>query len=198
MKATLLGSLLLLASFCTAQTPAPPATQQPNPTPAVKPAEPPAHPEDIQNIPSIVNTLYAVISGPPGERDWQRFHALFIPEARLIFNGKNASGKVVRRVMSPDDYQQRAGELFKKEGFFESTISNKMEQYGHIAQVFSTYESRHEKDAKPFARGINSIQLAFDGQRWWVVTIMWDQESPDNLIPEQFLKGNDLAGRPGN
>ncbi len=75
-----------------------------------------------------------------------------------------------------------------KEGFFERGISNKVEQFGTVAHVFSTYESRHEKDGKPFARGINSIQLVNDGKRWYVVTILWDQEKPGQEIPEKYLK----------
>ena len=62
-----------------------------------------------------------------------------------------------------------------------------MECYGDIAQVFSTYESRHaEADAKPFQRGINSFQLLFDGHRWWVVTIYWQGERLDLPLPKQY------------
>jgi hypothetical protein len=36
-------------------------------------------------------------------------------------------------------------------------------------------------------RGINSIQLFFDGKRWWAVTIFWDSERPGQSIPEEYL-----------
>jgi hypothetical protein len=26
-----------------------------------------------------------------------------------------------------------------------------------------------------------------DGRRWWVVTVFWDSERPDNRIPEKYL-----------
>ena len=46
-------------------------------------------------------------------------------------------------------------------GFFEHEISRTVETFGSISQVFSTYESRRRADdEKPFARGINSIQLS--------------------------------------
>jgi hypothetical protein len=48
--------------------------------------------------------------------------------------------------------------------------------------VFSTYESRHAKGEKPFARGINSIQVFNDGQRWWVLNILWESESEQNPL----------------
>jgi prevent-host-death family protein len=53
--------------------------------------------------------------------------------------------------------------------------------------VFSTYESRKTKDGQPFQRGINSIQLIKDGNRYWVVTILWDVETPTSPIPASYL-----------
>ena len=73
--------------------------------------------------------------------------------------------------------------------FFEKEISRKVEQFGNIAQVFSSYEAFHsESDAQPFMRGINSIQLLYDNQRWWIVNVYWMQESAEHPIPEVYLK----------
>jgi hypothetical protein len=63
----------------------------------------------------------------------------------------------------------------------------KMHSYGSIVQAFSTYESRDDLDGKPIARGINSIQLLKKDDRWWIVNVMWDNESKRNPIPEEFL-----------
>ena len=132
--------------------------------------------------------LYNVISGPPGERDWNRFRSLFLPEARMGAVHKNPDGTFVARTFTPDGYVERAGGYFKEHAFFENESSRKTEQFGQEAHVFSTYESRRKKeDPKPFARGINSFQLAFDGQRWWVVTIYWRGETPDAPIPQEYL-----------
>jgi|SRR5207245_1916258 len=66
--------------------------------------------------------------------------------------------------------------------------ARRTEQFGHIAHVWSTYESRHsEDDPEPFMRGINSIQLFYDGNRWWIVNIYWQQESVEDPIPEKYL-----------
>ena len=151
-------------------------------------ASPEAKPEDVQSIDAIVKALYDVISGPAGPRDWNRFHSLFIPEARLTVSGKRPDGAGFVRSFTTSEYQERSGAFFLKEGFFETGIHNDVEQFGQEAQVWSTYESRHEKGGQPFARGINSIQLANDGKRWWVISILWDSERPDNPIPEKYLK----------
>ena len=77
-------------------------------------------------------------------------------------------------------------------GFFEHETARNAHTYGPITELFSTYESRHQaNDAKPFARGINSIQLLNDGTRWWVVTVYWQAERPDLPIPAVYLRSGD-------
>jgi hypothetical protein len=147
-----------------------------------------ARPEDVKSVEALVAALYDVISGPAGERDWARFRTLCIPEVRLIMNTANSQGEIVRRVMSAEDFQQVASQVFNQESFYERGVHNDVDQFGTIAQVFSTYESSHEKNGKPFERGINSMQFVYDGHRWWTVTILWDKESPTNPIPKKYLK----------
>ena len=73
-------------------------------------------------------------------------------------------------------------------GFFEKEIHRKVDTFGNIAQVFSTYESFYsESDETPFMRGINSIQLLNDGKRWWVINIYWAQETEEDSIPKKYL-----------
>ena len=97
-------------------------------------------------------------------------------------------GKFSLRTISPDEYAKMADPYFAKNGFVERESARKAERYGNIAQIFSTYESRHDAaDPKPFARGINSFQLFYDGKRWFVVTIYWQEETPANPLPKEFL-----------
>jgi len=143
----------------------------------------------VTTLDSTIETLYGVISGEKGEaRNWELFMYLFKPEARLIPSGKNKEGVVDVRYMSPDDYIKSSGAWLVENGFFENEIHRSVQSFGNITQVFSTYESfRSEKDSEPFMRGINSIQLLFDNQRWWVVNIYWMQESEENPLPQQYL-----------
>lgn len=167
-----------------AQQPAKPPSQQPAPDPFA--GVPAAKPEDVKSVESILAALYDVISGPAGERDWNRFRSLFIPTAHLTSTGKAPDGSVRVRPNSVDDYASGAGGYFLKNGFFESPIVNRIQIYGNVAQVFSSYESRHAAGEAPFARGINSIQLLNDGKRWWIASIIWDSERPDNPLPPEF------------
>ncbi len=158
-------------------------------TPQTTPARPAAAPADVASEDAIIRALYDVISGPAGQaRNWDRMRSLFIPGARLIPTGKSPDGKVGHRVLDVEDYIRQSGAALEKNGFFERELSRKSERFGNIVHAFSTYDSkRTAQDAQPFARGINSIQLLNDGQRWWVVTVFWDSERPDNAIPAKYL-----------
>ena len=149
-----------------------------------------ADPADVSTLDGIMKAVYDVISGDVGKaRDWDRFRSLFHKDARLIPAGKNAqTGVVGARALTPEDYIKRSEPFLLKEGFFEREIARRVETYGNITHVFSTYESFHSlSDKTPFARGINSFQLLNDGKRWWVVTIYWDSERPGNPIPDKYL-----------
>jgi hypothetical protein len=148
-----------------------------------------ARPADVSSMDAIVATLYDVISGPGGQaRDWDRMRSLFVPGGRLIPSVAGEHGGATARVLDVDGYIERVRPNFERNGFFEREISRKSEAFGNIAHLFSTYESRHApSDAAPFARGINSIQLLKDGDRWWIVTVFWDAERPGNALPAQYL-----------
>jgi len=151
---------------------------------------PAARPADVASVDAILTALYDVISGPAGaKRDWNRFRSIMAPNARLMPTRVMPNGSATVAVWSADDYVNAAGAGLERSGFFEREIHRTTESYGNILHVFSTYESRRTADLseKPFARGINSIQLLKDGARWWVVSIFWDAERPDNPIPAKYL-----------
>jgi hypothetical protein len=147
---------------------------------------------DVASIDAIINASYKTISGPARrKRDWDRQRALFLPAARLIPTavkpGEN-EGDLAPQILDVEEYIARVEPLFREQGFYETEIARRTEQFGQIAQVWSTYESRHaEDDPEPFMRGINSFQLFHDGDRWWIVNIYWQHESATHPIPEKYL-----------
>ena len=182
---------LAVAAGCASSAPSVGAQAAAAPTPAPeRPAPPPARPEDVESIDAIVTALYASISGPAGEaRNWDRFRSLFAPGARLIPIARPQNGPPMPRVLSPDDYIRLSGDFLVRYGFTEKEIARRVERFGAIAHVFSTYEGRFQAPDAPSTppRGINSIQLADDGTRWWVVTVFWDSERPGTPIPARYL-----------
>ncbi|HLY91988.1 MAG TPA: hypothetical protein VKQ89_01905 [Candidatus Angelobacter sp.] len=187
MKKVVTIVLFLTFVIAAAQSPQPTPQTAPTPAPAASPTAA-ARTTDVDSIDHIIAAVYDAISGPAGPRDWDRFHSLFYPGARLIPTGRGPGGAVSARVLTPDEYAKRAQDFFSKEGFFENSAANRVEQWDNIAHVWSTYESRHAKGEKPFMRGINSFQLFNDGSRWWILTIFWEAEDPTHQLPDKYLK----------
>ncbi|HTH38187.1 MAG TPA: hypothetical protein VL572_09480 [Pyrinomonadaceae bacterium] len=180
MKKILLATLISLFSLSA-------MAQTPGPETAVKEA----NPTDVATLDAIMKAVYEVISGDAGQkRDWDRFRSLFHKDAKLIPSGKNPqTGVQGARFLTPEEYVTRSGPNLEKNGFHERELARHVDQYGNIAQVFSTYVSFHKKDDKdPFMRGINSFQLMNDGKRWWVINIYWQAETPETPIPKEYLK----------
>ena len=144
---------------------------------------------DVESQDAIIKALYASISGDKGvARDWDRFFNLFAEGAQLVPSRKNEEGRITLQIWTPEAYKERAREYLEGEGFFEKETHRVTETYGTLAHVWSTYDSYHTStDSEPFARGINSIQLLHDGDRWYVVQIYWLGETKDNPIPAKYL-----------
>ena len=148
-----------------------------------------ARASDVASVDSIMAALYDSISGPAGKaRDWDRLRSLFRNDGRMVVHSTGKDGALNTRVLSLEDYITRVTPVFAKEGFYESELARKGEEYGQIAQVFSTYEARHALADKPFVRGINSVQLVNDGKRWWISQLLWQPEGEKTPLPERYLK----------
>jgi hypothetical protein len=158
-----------------------------------------ANPSDVSSIDAIVTAAYDSISGPAGEkRNWDRERSLYYPGARLIPTARpvtsdelqvTSENKIAPQILDIEGFIARVEPFFKENGFYEKEIARRTEQFGQIAHVWSTYESRHNADdPEPFMRGINSIQLFHDGSRWWILTIYWQQESLVGPIPAKYVK----------
>jgi hypothetical protein len=202
MKATIFNALSMLTISFALHTPVAAADAPIPPPPTAGSIE--AHPEwpaakngsDVDTVEHLVSSLYDVISGPAGKpRDWERFRSLFLPEGRLGVIRPNASAKenhVARKsdvvIRTPEMFAERNEPYLKINGFFERGIANRVEEFGNLVQVWSTYESRHAMtDSAPFTRGINSIQIVHAQGRFWLASIMWDDERSGLTLPEKYL-----------
>lgn len=159
------------------------------PVPVAPTAIPVARPGDVESIDAIMFAVYDVISGPAGKlRDWDRFRSLFVPDAHLVPSGKRPDGSGTIRTLTVDDYVRNIGPQLERGGFFERELGRKLERFGNVVHLMSAYDSKRTlADSAPFARGVNSFQLWNDGTRWYVVTIYWEAETPENRIPAEWI-----------
>lgn len=189
----LLGVLLTFAPITSAHAQ---STSGGTMTPAAPaaPAAPPraADPADVASIDAIVRALYESISGPKGApRDFDRLRTLYGPNARMIVTGMGPDGKPRMRNWSVEEYITAAGPGLMENGFYEKEIGRRTDSFGNVWHIMSVYDSRYTPDSKPFARGINSIQLFKGADRWYIVNILWDSERPDNPIPADRITVKD-------
>jgi hypothetical protein len=191
-----LAGLTLYAS-AQQSTPASSAPPAPVGTLAAHPDWPAAkNPGDADTVDHLVASLYDVVSGPAGQRDWDRFRALFLPDGRLgwiVPESAATKDKPARKgdafLLTPDMFMQQNDPYFKTHGFFERSIGKRVEEFGNLVEVWSTKESRDAKDdAQPSSRGIDSFQIVHVRGRFWIASLLFDDERPGVTLPEKYLK----------
>ncbi|MEM8764228.1 MAG: hypothetical protein AAGD88_10480 [Bacteroidota bacterium] len=142
-------------------------------------------PNAVETLSGIVSSAYKGISGEAGSsRELKKLKELYAPNA-VIFKNSSVDGKLSRQVLTVEEFFSGMNDL-RESGFFEEEINREARIFGNIAQVWSTYQIRHEKNGPIIRRGINSMQLHFDENRWWIVAWGWDGESAENRIPASF------------
>ena len=142
------------------------------------------HPDTV-SIDSVIIAMYESISGFAGQpRDWERDRRLYVPGARLVPTRPLPGGGAAADVFDIDGYIASRTPFFAENDFFEIEIARREFRFGSMAHVLSAYEGRKAPGGELVKRGVNSIQLFHDGERWWVVSILWDNERPDSPMPE--------------
>jgi hypothetical protein len=136
------------------------------------------------HIGSVIDEIYAMISGPAGPRDWSRQTAIFHPDARQMRTGVDEGGGPWIKIMSLDEYRENTTPFFAANAFYEVEIGRRIDVFGNMAHVWSAYEARTAlDDEKPERRGVNSIQLYRDETgRWQIVSMIWDNEREGVVI----------------
>jgi hypothetical protein len=170
---------ILVPSALATQTPAPPRHVS---VPTVA-----ARAVDVASVDGVVKAYYDVISGPAGQpRQWSRDRSLYIPDLRFVATGF-ARERPYARVMDHQTFVDGSDSAMVHDGFFEREIHRVTRAYGNIVQVFSTYEEHRTVDGPVQGRGVNALQLFWDGTRWWAASAIWFEEDPTHPIPREFL-----------
>lgn len=144
-----------------------------------------AKPTDLAGIDQAIRGVYDVISGPPGQkRDFDRMRSLFAPGATL-----KAIGPKGLHGGSLEDYITRNQAILEKEGFTERELGRRVEVWGGLATAWSSYDGRTATGSFR-ERGINSFQLVKIDGKWLVASILWQEETPDNPLPANLIKGS--------
>ena len=146
--------------------------------------------EDLGTVDGVIHSLYDAISGPVGQdRDWNTFRNLFAEDARMYIAVPDKDSGSVLKSITPEEYAQRNEARLSDIGFSEDELYRITNSYGAGTQVLSTYESHYtnKNGEEDITQGINSIQLYFDGERYFIVSIFWDANAKNIEVPERYL-----------
>ncbi|MBV9496440.1 MAG: DUF4440 domain-containing protein [Acidobacteria bacterium] len=174
MKAT----ALLLTALLVGATLSACATDSSDAPPRIAAAEG----EEFQ-ITATVLAVYNVLSGPAGRRDWDRFEALFAPDARIVSTASD--GAVASQ--TPKEFVTVWTPKYNAAASFRRPVATRVLRYGNIAHVWSTYEARDAANQdKASARGVNSFELVRIGNEWKVQSLVSQPEDAAHPIPPAF------------
>jgi hypothetical protein len=148
-----------------------------------------AYASNVSSIDNIVTSVYKVVSGEKGEdRNWELHRTIFHPEAQIVTNYINDQGDYKILFNDVEQYVDNYKEYFKENNLHEVDVNRKIEIFGNLAHVLSTFESyRKPDDSTPYKQGMASIQLYNDGKRWWIISMYYKNETEKDRIPEKYL-----------
>ena len=147
-----------------------------------------ARPDDVTTLDGIIRAYYEVVSGPAGSMpEIARDHTLHHPGAKVSITGVDGNGEPTIVTGTLSDYYDRVGRGPRPTAFYEEEIHRVVQRFGNIAHVWSTYVYRDTPEGPETGRGINSIQLYHDGDRWWITAWIFDSERAGNPIPGAYL-----------
>lgn len=147
------------------------------------------------SIDEVLDTLYDCISGPPGGQDWDRDREIYHPRCVLV-RTRIENGKPFALPFSFDEFVEATKPILADVSFYEIEIGRKVEIFGQIAHVYSSYEAKETPDHPEIQfRGVNMIHLWNDGMgddgkpngRWWIMGIIWDNERKGLDLPNEWL-----------
>ena len=133
---------------------------------------------------SIVKACLDILSGPAGEKvDTAKLKFLFLPEARFMVLQNKKDGSTMYKSFSVEEFLASGGNEVRKDDFSEIELGKAIDVYNGLAQVFQAYKV---KQGDFEAEGINSYQLIFHQDRWWVANIVWTSDRNGVKVPPRY------------
>jgi hypothetical protein len=131
--------------------------------------------DDVGTLDGIIKAYYDVVTVKKGEKvSYERDSLLHIQGVRIGSAGIDAKGSPVLHYTTLKEYHRESDAYMEKNGFYERETSRQVRNIRNIYHVWSSYESRYTPDGKVIAQGVNSIELYYDGKRFWILGWFYD------------------------
>ena len=140
----------------------------------------------VKSIDGIVKEVLQLVSGEKGKtRNWEALRNLFLPTATFtVLNNNDSISRPVETV-SLDDFIKLMHDEYYEQGYLEYETGKTIDEYNGIANVFQSFYGKDSKNEE--ARGINSYQLVYFRERWWIANLLWTLATDKVKIPKKYL-----------
>ena len=131
--------------------------------------------DNVGTLDGIIKAYYDVVSVKKGEKvSYERDSLLHIAGVRVGSAGIDVKGSPVIHYTSLKEYHRESDTYMEKNGFYEHETTRTVQNIRNIYHVWSAYESRYTPDGRVIAQGVNSIELFYDGKRFWILGWFYD------------------------
>jgi hypothetical protein len=131
--------------------------------------------DNVGTLDGIIKAYYDVVSVKKGEKvSYERDSLLHIAGVRVGSAGIDVKGAPVIHYTSLKEYHRESDAYMEKNGFYEHETTRTVQNIRNIYHVWSAYESRYTPDGRVIAQGVNSIELFYDGKRFWILGWFYD------------------------
>lgn len=140
-----------------------------------------------RTIDGIVNEVLKITSRKKGEsRNWDSFRNLFLPTARFTVLYNDDAFPVPMESVTLDEFIALMQDEYYEEGYVEYELGKVVNEYNGIANVF---QAVYQKDSDNLeSRGMNSYQLIYFEDRWWIANLVWTTDLNGVELPKEYLK----------
>ncbi|MDB5133660.1 MAG: hypothetical protein JWP37_263 [Mucilaginibacter sp.] len=131
--------------------------------------------DNVGTLDGIIKAYYDVVTVKKGEKvSFERDSLLHIEGVRVGSAGIDVKGNPTLHYTSLKQYHKESDAYMEKNGFYEHETARTVQNIRNIYHVWSSYESRNEPGGKIIAQGVNSIELYYDGKRFWILGWFYD------------------------
>jgi pimeloyl-ACP methyl ester carboxylesterase len=140
-------------------------------------------------IDSTLTRLYRAFSFEKGrEPEWTTIRSAFLSGATIV---DPIQERTLPHAIGVTEFIEEFRNAVKREasfreGFAERIVATRVDQYGHIAHAYVTFEGYVPGDTTARTRGVDSIQLILAGDDWKVASFITQFENKDLPLPPAF------------
>ncbi|WP_430412438.1 hypothetical protein [Kordia sp.] len=145
------------------------------------------HTEAVKTIDGVLTKMLTIISGEKGKkRDWKALENLFLPSATFSVRSPDKSYETQFETVNLEDFIESLKDSYYDNGFYEVETGKVVNEFNGVANVFQSFYGKDSEGNEE--RGINSYQLVYLKNRWWIANMVWTFETDEVKIPKKYIR----------